>query len=214
MPKCDPFKTPDDKPISNAIEKWGDLTDRDCVVAGCAVLDANLTHLLQQRLADLPDIAENFLGLGEKMEGGGASTLSSKAELAALVGLVTKEEASYLKAFMRIRNHFAHRVMMDFTAKPVVKELNKLKCLVEGSGLDQWKHNPDPNVQELHRSLVDQGTRKIGETNLAGRTVFSFSRVLFEVLFWQIDTKNERVKTLTRITTEKSSPARRTSDQL
>src|ERR1017187_3834385 len=101
MPKTDPFKTPDGKPISNAIEQWGDLSDRDFVVAGCAVIDASLTHLLLQRLADLPDTAANFLGIGDKMEGGGASTLSSKAELAALVGLITTEDVKYMKAFMR-----------------------------------------------------------------------------------------------------------------
>lgn len=114
MPKIDPFKLPDGRPISNAIEQWGELSDRDFVVAGCAVLDANLTHLLLKRLADLPGIAENFFGLGDSIEGAGASTLSSKADLAALVGLITPEYVRYLKAFMRIRNHFAHRVVMDF----------------------------------------------------------------------------------------------------
>jgi hypothetical protein len=199
MPKTDPFKTPDGKPISNAIEQWGDLSDRDFVVAGCVVIDANLTHLLLQRLANLPDIAANFLGVGEKMEGGGASTLSSKAELAALVGLITTKDVKYLKAFMRIRNYFAHRVVMDFMTDCVVKELNKLKPLVEQTTLEEWKNDPRPGVQKLHRMIIEDGIKKIGKTNDAGRTVFAWSRVNFEIQFWFIDSQNERVKTFQRI---------------
>jgi hypothetical protein len=196
MPKIDPFKTPDGKPISNAIEQWDDLSDRDFVVAGCAVMDANLTHLLQGRLTDLPKIAEDFFCLGDKIEGGGASTLSSKAELAALVGLITPEYVPYLKAFMRIRNHFAHRVVMDFMTDCVVKELNKLKSLVEQTTLAEWENDPNPNVRRLYQMSISEGTRKIGKTNQAGRAVFSWSRVMLEVHFWKIDSKNERVKTL------------------
>lgn len=202
MPKIDPFKTPDGKPISNAIEEWGGLSDRDFVVAGCAVVDANLTHLLQQRLANLPEIAENFLGLREG-ESGGASNLSSKAELAALVGLITKEEVKYLKAFMRIRNHFAHRVVMNFTTECVVKELNKLKSLVEETTCAEWESDSNPNVRELHRQIVGEGLRKIGKTNSAGRTVFSWSRVTIEARFWHINAHNERVKTYRRIDPQK-----------
>lgn len=196
MSKIDPFKTPDGKPISNAIAQWGNLSDRDFVVAGCAVMDANLTHLLLNRLADLPDVASNFLGFGDKIEGGGASTLSSKAELAALVGLITAEEVKYLKAFMRIRNHFAHRVVIDFKDINVVKELNKLKQHVLQNVQKEWKDHRNSNVKRLYRNIVDEGTEKIGETNQAGRNVFSWSRVRFETHFWQINHKNERVKTL------------------
>src|ERR1017187_8303703 len=157
MPKIDPFKMPDGRPISNAIEQWGELSDRDFVVAGCAVLDANLTHLLLKRLADLPEIAENFFCLGDKIEGGGASTLSSKAELAALVGLITPEYVRYFKAFMRIRNHFAHRVVMDFATDCVVKELNKLKDLVGETMKDEWRNSQYPGVREFYRRYMDDG---------------------------------------------------------
>lgn len=199
MPKIDAFKTPDGRPISNAIEEWGNLSDRDFVIAGCAVIDANLTHLLLQRLADLPEIAENFLGLGEKIESGGASTLSSKAELAALAGLITKEDVKFLKAFMRTRNHFAHRVVMDFMADCVVKELNKLTLLVKQTTLAEWENDPNPNVRDIHRRIIGDGVNKIGKTNQAGRTVFSWSRVMLEAHFWHIDAHNERVKTFKRI---------------
>jgi hypothetical protein len=199
MPKVYPFKTPDGKPISNAIEEWNNLSDRDFVVVGCSVIDAGLTHLLQKRFADLPEIAENFLGVGEKMEGGGASTLSSKAELAALVGLITANDVKYLKAFMRIRNHFAHRVVMDFMTDCVVEQLNKLKPLVEQTTSKDWKNDPHPGVQELHRMIIEDGIRKIGKTNSAGRTVFSWARVIFESRFWLISSNNERVKTLQTI---------------
>jgi hypothetical protein len=199
MPKIDPFKMPDGKPISNAIEQWGDLSDRDFVVAGCAVIDANLTHLLLQRFTDLPDIAANFLGVGDRMEGGGASTLSLKAELAALVGLITTKDVKYLKALMRIRNYFAHRVVMNFMTDCVVKELNKLKPLVEQTTVEEWKNDPRPGVQEFHRMIIENGIKKIGKTNDAGRTVFAWSRVNFEMLFWVIDFNNERVKTFHRI---------------
>ncbi len=199
MPKTDPFKTPDGKPISNAIEQWDNLSDRDFVVAGCTVIDTNLTHLLLQRLTDLPDIATNFLGIGDKMEGGGASTLSSKAELAALVGLISTKDVKYLKAFMRIRNHFAHRVVMDFTTDCVVKELNKLKFLVEETTLPEWENDPHPNVRNLHQRIIGEGVRKIGRTNCAGRTVFSWARVTFEANFWHLNVHNERVKTWRRI---------------
>ena len=178
---------PDGRPISNAIEQWDDLSDRDFAVAGCAVMDANLTHLLLKRLADLPDIAENFFRF---------SSLSSKAELAALVGLITPEYVPYLKAFMRIRNHFAHRVVMDFMTDCVVKELNELKGLVEQTTKDEWENDPNPNVRRLHQMNIGEGTRKIGKTNDAGRAVFSWSRVMLECHFWMIDSKNERVKTL------------------
>lgn len=199
MPKLDPFKTVDGKPISNAIEKWDHLSDRDFAVASCAVIDANLTHLLQQRLADLPDIVENYLGLGDRVEGG-TSTLSAKVELAALVGLITAEDVRYLKALARIRNHFAHRVVMDFTSECIVKELAKLKCLIEeNTNVRKWKNDAQPGVQRLYREVVEDGINKIGKTNQAGRTILSWSRVLFEVLFWQIDAKNERVKTLQRL---------------
>lgn len=195
MPKIDPFKTAEGYPISNAIKKWDALSDRDFVVAGCAVIDANLTHLLIQRLVNLPDIAENFLGVGDKVEGGGASTLSSKAELAALVGLISLEKVKYLKSFMRIRNHFAHRVVMDFKTDCVVKELNKLKPFVEETTETKWKHDPNPIIRSLHQDIISDGIRKIGETNQAGRAVFSWSRVMLEAHFWHLNTNNERVKT-------------------
>lgn len=195
MPKIDPFKLPDGRPISNAIEQWGELSDRDFAVAGCAVLDANLTHLLQKRLADLPKIAEGFFGLGDNIKDAGALALASKAELAALVGLITPEYVRYLKAFMRIRNHFAHRVVMDFMTDCVVKELNKLTGLVEQTTKDEWKNDPNPNVQQLYQMSMGE-TRKIGKTNQSGRAVFSWSRVALEIHFWWIDLSNERVKTL------------------
>jgi hypothetical protein len=121
------------------------------------------------------------------------------------VGLITTEDAGYLEAFMRIRNYFAHRVVMDFTTDCVVRELNKLRCLVEETTLDEWRNDPRPGVRELHRTIIDEGTRKIGTTNLADRSVFSWSRVTFEILFWNIDFKNERVKTLQRIKPPKAT---------
>lgn len=196
MPKVDPFKTADGRPISNAIEQWGDLSDRDFVVLECSVLDANLTYLLQQRLANLPKISENFLGIGDRIEGSGASTLSSKAELAALVGLLSPDHVRYLKAFMRIRNHFAHRVVMDFMNTDVVKELGVLKGLIELVVKKEWKSDPRPGVRRLYKQNIDKGIMRLGKTNQAGRYVLGFSRVLLEAHFWQIEANIERVKTL------------------
>jgi hypothetical protein len=83
--------------------------------------------------------------------------------------------------------------------RQTVKELNKLKPLVEQTTLEEWKNDPRPGVQELHRMIIEDGIRKIGKTNYAGRTVLSWVRVTFEANFWHINSNNERVKTFHRI---------------
>jgi hypothetical protein len=71
--------------------------------------------------------------------------------------------------------------------------------LVEQTTLKDWKNDPRPGVQELHRMIIEDGIGKIGKTNSAGRTVFSWARVIFESRFWLINSNNERVKTLQTI---------------
>jgi hypothetical protein len=88
---------------------------------------------------------------------------------------------------------------MNFTTECVVKELRKLKPLVEQRTPPEWENHQQATVREFYRRTITEGTRRIGETNDAGRTVFACARVAFESLFWFINANNKRVKTFQRI---------------
>jgi len=190
--KIESWKTPDLKYLSNESLKWLDQSNnRDLVVTKCAVLDIGLVHLLESRLANLPKIAERFLGLADNE--GPAFSFGARIQLAALVGLISENDAGYLSALKNVRNKFAHRVAIDFTTGVVVKELNKLRPFWEETiPVNEWKAQPN-GIVAIH-NYIDEGIDKIGKTNQAGQQMFIYTVLMFEESFRFIDSHNERLK--------------------
>jgi hypothetical protein len=184
----------DGKSLINALANFeANLTDRDLAITGGAIIDLGLVHLLENRLANLPKMTERFLGLDEGE--GPASTFSARIQLAALVGLITEDDALYLAAIKNIRNRFAHRVAIDFLSSAVTKEFEKLRPYWKKiMPVDEWKK--DPKAVSIVQLYVDEGVNQIGKTNKAGRKMFAYSVITYNVHLSNIDSLNERVKTL------------------
>jgi DNA-binding MltR family transcriptional regulator len=199
--KIEQWKTPDLKYLylsNEVIKRLDQSNNRDLVITQCAILDVGLVHLLENRLANLPKIAERFLELADNE--GPASTFSARIQLAALVGLISENGAEYLTALKNIRNKFAHRVVIDFTTDAVVKELNKLRPFwKEVMPIENWMKHPKADM--AIRMFVDEGINSIGKTNEAGRTMFLYTVIIIEQRFCFTDSQNERLKTLKEIHT-------------
>jgi hypothetical protein len=169
------------------------LTDRDLAITGGAIIELGLVHLLENRLAALPKTMEKFLGLNETE--GPASTFSARIQLAALVGLITEEDALYLTAVKNIRNRFAHRVDVNFASDFVVKEFDKLRPYWKKTmPVEEWKKKPQAGF--VVKSYVDEGINLIGKSTEAGRKMFTYTIITFEVHLCRINELNERLRTL------------------
>jgi hypothetical protein len=127
------------------------LASRELAVVAAAVLDIALAELLAMRLNGKPHEIEEFLGLN----GDGRAPCGSfgaRIQLAVLVGILTPQDASILRAFKEIRNHFAHRVRINFLSPPVLKATTRLHAL--------WLQNTEAL---LKAGAINGTTRKIKE---------------------------------------------------
>jgi hypothetical protein len=104
------------------------LPPRELAIVSAAVLDVALADLLVLRLHDRAKEVEEFLGLN----GDGrapAGSFGARIQLALLIGLLTPEDAAILRTIKELRNHFAHRVRINFLSPYVLKATTKLHAL-------------------------------------------------------------------------------------
>jgi hypothetical protein len=100
--------------------KYRQLQPRELSIVAAAVLDSALAELLSLRLVDKPVEMEAYLGVN----GDGrapAGSFGVRIQLAFLVGLLTEQDCTILRRIKDLRNHFAHRVNVDFLSPQVVK---------------------------------------------------------------------------------------------
>ena len=104
------------------------LPPRELAIVSAAVLDVAIAELLALRLIDQTKEAEEFLGVN----GDGrapAGSFGARIQLGVLVGLLTQDDAAILRTIKELRNHFAHRVRIDFLSPPILKVTIKLHAL-------------------------------------------------------------------------------------
>jgi hypothetical protein len=105
--------------------EYRDLAPRELVIVGVGVLDLSLAELITRRLLDYGGEAEAFLGLN----GDGrapAGSIGARIQLALLLGIITTEDATVLRAMKELRNVVAHRVRVDFLSEPAQRALRKI----------------------------------------------------------------------------------------
>lgn len=113
---------------NNIYSEYRSLLPRELAIVSAAVLDAALAELLALRLRDESKEIEDFLGLN----GDGrspAGSFGARIQLGLLVGILTREDAAILRTIKDIRNHFAHRVKIDFLSPSALKATTKLHSL-------------------------------------------------------------------------------------
>ncbi|MBA9078667.1 MltR family transcriptional regulator [Rufibacter quisquiliarum] len=98
-------------------------TDRGCALLGVSYLDEELKELIQSYLVQNNTIQKKIFD-----NNGGLATLSSKIDIAFLLGLISKETYNDLNYIRKIRNEFAHsKYSIDFNNKEVSKIIKNLK---------------------------------------------------------------------------------------
>ncbi len=100
-------------------EEYRLLPDRELSIVAAAVLDAAIAELLFLRLRG-PEIERHaFLGL----DGDGRAPCGSfgaRIQMAVLLDLITKDDATILRAIKNLRNKFAHEVNATFLSVSVI----------------------------------------------------------------------------------------------
>lgn len=86
--------------------EYQDLTRRELALIAAGVMDLALAELLSMRLIDNPKEYEEFLGLNEDGRAP-CGSFGARIQLAVLLGIITKEDASILRSVKNIRNKFA-----------------------------------------------------------------------------------------------------------
>ena len=100
-------------------EKYRLLSDRELSIVAASVLDAAIAELLFLRLTGSETERHAFLGL----DGDGRApcgSFGSRIQLAVVLDLITKDDATILRAIKNLRNRFAHEVNVTFTSANVI----------------------------------------------------------------------------------------------
>lgn len=164
------------------------LSDRELAIVAGGVLDLALAEMIALRLVDSPKEAESFLGLDGTGNAPGG-TFGARIQLAALLGIITAEDARILRALKGVRNAFAHRVSVSFcddAVQPYVRSLftqwfERAVRLAEANG---WP-SPVNGLQELGQRLAD--TPEAGEGLLL--SVFT----VYQAYFHRLSERLERI---------------------
>ncbi len=106
-------------------EEYRSLPDRELPIVACAVLDVALCELIAARTAATPNETAEFIGADENGIAPAAS-LGARIQLARILGIITEEDASVLRALKNLRNVMAHRVRIRLTDKRVQSTLSQL----------------------------------------------------------------------------------------
>lgn len=100
-------------------EEYRLLPDRELSIVAAAVLDAAIAELLFLRLRG-PEVERHaFLGL----DGDGRAPCGSfgaRIQMAVVLDLITKNDATILRAIKNLRNRFAHEVNATFVSASVI----------------------------------------------------------------------------------------------
>jgi hypothetical protein len=161
---------------------YDDVSPRELVIVAAGFLDVLLAEMICLRMIEDPE-CDQFLGA----DGDGrapAATLGAKTQLAFLLGLVDRDEAERLKHIKRIRNEFAHRVVVDFTADKVQPSLRMLcTSIAEASAL----------VEGLEARAADFGRliALLSNDPAAGRQVFCEA---FALLYVGLDDRRTQIR--------------------
>lgn len=100
-------------------EEYHLLPDRELSIVAAAVLDAAIAELLFLRLRGPEIERHSFLGL----DGDGRAPCGSfgaRIQMAVLLDLITKDDATILRAIKNLRNRFAHEVTATFLSASVI----------------------------------------------------------------------------------------------
>jgi hypothetical protein len=140
-------------------EEYRLLPDRELSIVAAAVLDSAIAELLFLRLRG-PEIERHaFLGL----DGDGRAPCGSfgaRIQLAVLLDLITKDDATILRAIKNLRNRFAHEVNATFLSASVIPTVIALydtfasmsRRLVEGG----FMHGSFDERKELRDAIPNQ----------------------------------------------------------
>ena len=124
------------------------LPRRELAVVAGAVLDSALAELLSKRLSGPESEIHSFLGV----DGDGrapCASFGSRIQLTLLLGIITPDDASILRAIKNLRNRFAHEVRADYTSSTVLpvllglhdQFLKQSNRLIEAGHLSGEKHS-------------------------------------------------------------------------
>jgi DNA-binding MltR family transcriptional regulator len=97
----------------NVYKKYEGLSPFELVVMATSIIDLALAELLSLRLRDDPKEYEEFLGLNEDGRAP-CGSFGARIQLAYLVGIITKDDATVFRHLKRLRNVFAHQTQLDF----------------------------------------------------------------------------------------------------
>jgi hypothetical protein len=139
-------------------------SDRACALMACSALEMCLVELIETKFVTLSENSRNALFFAKNAP---LSTLSSRIEIAAALGLVSESERADLECIRRVRNVFAHTVVpLSFHHELVAAECKKLKFLLPDAPLKDGAHPRHHYMQVTHsfyfafikRVFVHQGS--------------------------------------------------------
>lgn len=140
------------------------LPGRELIVVSVAVLDLALATLLELRLLDFEDESHSFLGADGDGRAPSAS-FGARIQLALLVGIITKADASVLRALKKLRNSVSHRVRFDLRTEPYLGQLRNLARVwrSQAEALSKSNHlfGTTDQIAEVERQL--ESVQEAGE---------------------------------------------------
>ena len=106
------------------LDELQEESDRSCALLAAAFLDEQLRALLEGFLVDDPK------SVGQLFEGSGPlATLSSRIDLAYVLGFITPTELRDLGLIRKIRNQFAHELHgLSFETEAISARCNELEA--------------------------------------------------------------------------------------
>jgi hypothetical protein len=174
-------------------EEYRLLPDRELSIVAAAVLDSALAELLFLRLTGPEEERHALLGLN----GDGRAPCGSfgaRIQLAIVLDLISKDDASILRSMKNLRNRFAHEVNAKFTSSTVIPVVIALcdtfnslnQRLIE----DGFLNGSSAGLKELRAALPYQ--------NEAGAGLLLAVFTLYHAYFHRL---SERVSLIPRLLT-------------
>ncbi len=113
-------------------------TDRGCALLAASHIEARLESLLQAVLVEDKNLLSGMLTGNRPL-----ATLSAKADLAYLMGLISKPTHRDINLIRRIRNEFAHSIdPIDFTTSVIANRCSELQT-------DYWHESLPPRKKYI-----------------------------------------------------------------
>jgi DNA-binding MltR family transcriptional regulator len=129
-----------------AVHELEGASDRSSAIVAASFIETRLEHIIRARLAHEPSVIDGLLRVS-----GPLGNLSTKVDLALLIGVISKEAHKDLVVIKNVRNEFAHKLASKSfdmqRIKDLCSNLKLIETMINPIGDETWRNNNSFMIQ-------------------------------------------------------------------